>query len=197
MRTSRSTSTTTLPTVTSPPLAFYSFDGNAWDLYANYNGSLGGGATFTNNGYVRGALLLANTAQYVQTSFINLAFQSFSISGWISTTTIQNATILSQCSARAARKCLTLGIFNRSLWMDFFGGFNTTGTTIISTSRWFHVAFVYDQMAQQQFIYLNGLENGRSPLGSTPPFLGTCQSVRIGASFIGTIDQFSISNRVK
>ena len=92
---------------------------------------------------------------------------------------------------------MTLGVFNQYLWMDFFGGFNTTGTTIVNTLRWFHVVFVYDQIAQQQFIYLDGLESGRSAFGSTPPYLGTCQSVRIGNNFIGLIDQLSISNRVK
>ncbi|CAF1473614.1 unnamed protein product [Adineta steineri] len=203
--------TSSIPTVTTTPagtttnssltsqymIAFYSFDGNALDLYSTYNGTLMGGATFTTAGYVRQALLLSSNTQYVQTSFINVAYQSFTISGWISTTSLMNASIFSQCSARVARKCLTLGILNRYLFMDFFGGFNTTGTTILNASKWFHVAFVYDQVAQQQLIYLNGIENGRSAVGSTPPYTGTCQSVKLGAPLIGAIDQLLVTNRAK
>lgn len=178
-------------------MAFFPFDGNALDVFGNYNGSLIGGATFTNNGYIRRALLLARTTQYVQTNFINLAHQSFTISGWISTTTVQNTTVFSECPAPAARKCLRLGIMNQHLSMDFSGGFSTTGTTAVSQSRWVHVAFVYDETAEQQLIYLDGVEDGRSTAGTIPHYLGTCQSVRIGTNFIGSIDHLVIVDRAK
>ncbi len=178
-------------------VAFYPFDGNALDSYYAYNGTLVGGASFTAAGYIRQALLISSNAQYVQTSFINVAYQSFTISGWISTTNLINSTFFSQCSAFVARKCLTLGIRNRYLFMDFFGGFNATGTTNLTTSKWFHIAFVYDLIAQQQLIYLNAIVNGQSAAGSTPPFIGTCQPVKIGVPFIGSIDQLSVTNRVK
>jgi len=196
--TTRSTGTTTSsPMLLSSMVAFYPFDGNALDSYYTYNGTLVGGAAFTAAGYIRQALLISSNTQYVQTSFINVAYQSFTISGWISTTNLINATFFSECSALVARKCLTLGIRNRYLFMDFFGGFNATGTTNLTTSKWFHIAFVYDLVAQQQLIYLNAIVNGQSAAGSTPPFIGTCQPVKIGVSFIGSIDQLSVTNRVK
>ena len=141
--TTRPTGTTTSSSMLSPYMvAFYPFDGNALDSYYTYNGTLVGGATFTAAGYIRQALLISGNAQYVQTNFINVAYQSFTISGWISTTNLINSTFFSECSALIARKCLTLGIRNQYLFMDFFGGFNTTGTTVLTTSKWFHMAFV-------------------------------------------------------
>jgi hypothetical protein len=76
-----------------------------------------------------------------------------------------------------------------------------TGTTILSTNRWYHVAFVYDYSTSTQYLYLNGLLEGS---GSSGTYQGASRDMIIGAVytdptdfFSGYMDQVSLITSVK
>ncbi|CAF1309889.1 unnamed protein product [Didymodactylos carnosus] len=185
-------------------VSFWSFDGDATDLFNTYNGVLYNKPTFK-TGYVGQAIAFTGGNQYVQTPFVNLAYQSFTIEAWVYLTTLAmtDSSIFGECTAKTTGKCLQLVIRNKLLYMDFYGH-NTTGRTTLQINTWYHVAFVYDENLQQQSVYLNGTLDGQSTQ-SIPPYLGTCANVTIGTIqnsvannyFIGSIDHLSINNRAK
>jgi hypothetical protein len=91
--------------------------------------------------------------------------------------------------------------------MGFFGD-DLFGTTNLSVSVWYHIAFVYDYSLNMKSIYLNGLLDavsaGSGLPGSLSAFLGGNGSVTIGgwgiptsAYWDGLLDQVRITNRVK
>ena len=182
------------------PVARYRFDINLIDQAGNFNGTSTSGITFTTYGYVRFAMAVNRATYYFQTGPINLAFQSFTVSGWFSPRANMNTTLFTQCppNARGPRRCLMMGIDidDGCLFMDF-GGFSVRGRTPIIINQWYHVAFVYDMNNLQQIIYVNGMEDGHSEPGSTPPFIATCEPVRLGINYVGLIDEVSINNRAK
>ncbi|CAF0887660.1 unnamed protein product [Didymodactylos carnosus] len=63
-------------------------------------------------------------------------------------------------------------------------GFNyndLSGSTTLSASTWYHIAFVYNYQAAQQIIYIDGVQDAiRS--GVTTPYLGTNGSLTMGYS---------------
>jgi hypothetical protein len=121
------------------------------DSYGVYNGQLMNGAGFspnaTNQPYVgTGRALFTNVSvgQYflVSTPFLDLTFKSFTIEGWIySTTGTPDRGIFSQCQcSTCSNQCLFLMIRGSRLYAGFTLN-DLTGTTTILTSTWYHIAF--------------------------------------------------------
>lgn len=76
-----------------------------------------------------------------------------------------------------------------------------SGSKVLSTGKWYHVAFVYDYSASMQSIYLDGVLVGNR---QSNPYKGTSGSITIGASgngtqfyFTGSIDQVALTTRAK
>ena len=75
--------------------------------------------------------------------------------------------------------------------------------TDVPTSRWSHVACVYDLSSQTQTVYLNGAADGRR---SAPPYMGSVGHTTIGVTYLippgsnffnGYLDQMRFSLRAK
>jgi hypothetical protein len=88
------------------------------------------------------------------------------------------------------------------LYADFtFNG--VSGSTAISTSTWYHVAFVYNYASEQQILYLNGVQDGIA--SNAEPYQGINASIQIGAAqiftatyyFNGYIDNVKLTTRAK
>ena len=75
------------------------------------------------------------------------------------------------------------------------------GATSLNTSRWYHVAFVFDSITRNQSIYLDGILDGSQTANSS--YQGSVGALDIGVNywigttcfFDGLIDQLSFVNR--
>ncbi|CAF1601940.1 unnamed protein product [Didymodactylos carnosus] len=116
------------------------------------------------------------------------------------TTLSGDNTIFSQCTcATCTSQCLYLIIRSSRLFMGF--NFNDLqGSTTLSTSVWYHVAFVYNYATLQQIIYLDGVQD--SVRTNVQPYLGQNGSIIIGAQssssyYYGYIDNLALTTRAK
>ena len=119
--------------------------------------------------------------------------------------TTSNEGIFGQCESPTTNKCLSLSVTNNRLRLSFYNN-DLSGTTILTSSstRWRHVAFVYDYTARQQSIYLDGIleaTTGTSGI-AVDPYQGSSGEITIGrivniSSFDGSIDQLKISSGAK
>ena len=189
-------------------LAFYSFDSVITDGEGNY--SLSGIASPTyRSGWVGSAISFnASNAQFLSTGHIPLDARSFTIDFWFYATDFNSSSTSSfagEQRASATSQCLFIDIRQRNLYFGFFFD-DTRGTTIISANEWYHAAFVYDNTANQQRIYLNGVLDGSSSTASLQTTTGnfTIGGARIGGIYdppvvyySGHIDHFTISSRTK
>lgn len=108
------------------------------------------------------------------------------------------------CQTISMNLCMYLMIRQNRTYFAFYGN-DCWGSTIVSTSRWYHFAFVYDYPALTQYIYLNGILECTH--NSASPFQATSGAITIGAinntgptpsSFwTGYIDQMAYVSRAK
>ena len=193
------------------------FDLDTSDAYGRYNGTLVNNATYTassssqpyiGNGralYVPNPSGASTNSSFLVSSFFNLSYQSFTVEAWIYAVTAYSGDngIFGQCSCSTClNQCLQLIVRSGRLYMGFSLN-DLLGTTSLSATTWYHVAFVYDYTALQQIIYLNGVqENIKS---SAQPYQGQSGGIQIGATqvfsqtsyFNGYIDNVKVTTRAK
>jgi hypothetical protein len=204
-------STTQSKTLTT---AYWTFDGVTTDYYGVYNGVLMNIATYfstTNTqpyvGYGRGLTLLSTASQYfvVSSPTLDLSYKSFTLEAWIYPTLSSSGDfgIFGQCAcSTCTNQCLYFIIRNYKLYIGFTNN-DLSGTTTLTTNTWYYVTFVYDYYAQQQILYINGVQDATKSNASA--YQGTSGSLWIGASevylimsyFNGYIDNFKITTRAK
>jgi hypothetical protein len=160
-------STTQSKTLTT---AYWTFDGVTTDYYGVYNGVLMNIATYfstTNTqpyvGYGRGLTLLSTASQYfvVSSPTLYLSYKSFTLEAWIYPTLSSSGDfgIFGQCAcSTCTNQCLYFIIRNYKLYIGFTNN-DLSGTTTLTTNTWYYVTFVYDYSAQQQTLYINGVQD--------------------------------------
>ncbi|CAF4472215.1 unnamed protein product, partial [Rotaria sp. Silwood2] len=200
--------TTTTTTIASWTLesAYWSFDNTANDLYGTYNGVNTGSYSSVNYFHSPtyssfGNSLSVSSQRFTVSSYFNMSYRSFTVEAWIYPTTVSgDNTIFSQCACiTCTNQCLTLILRGGRLYMSF--GFNDLqGTTQLTASVWYHVAFVYNYATSQQIIYLDGVQDGVRT--STQPYQGQNGSIIIGAQstsyyYFGYIDNLALTTRAK
>lgn len=186
-------------------IASWTFEGNTNDVSGNgENGEIVDSAAFT-TGYIGQAILLQkSSSQYVNVPYINLVTQSFTVEAWIylySLSPTADFGILGECEIRSTDHCLHCILRNDKMYMGFYSD-DLTGTTTLTTSVWYHVAYVYDDSLNMKYVYLNGLlDASKTSIG---PFMGASGNVTIGAwgsttegYWDGLLDQLTITNRAK
>jgi len=192
-------------------LASWTFEENTNDVSGNGNdGQIVDGAAFT-TGYIGQAILLENSySQFVNVPYISLVNCSFTVEAWVylySLVPSSDRSILGECEVHLISHCLHFVVRYNQLYFGFFGD-DLAGTTNLTTSVWYHVAYVYDYSLNIKYVYLNGLIDGISTASgvapSVGPFLAESGNVTIGAwsvppSFYwdGLLDQVKITNRAK
>ncbi|CAF1131051.1 unnamed protein product [Rotaria magnacalcarata] len=191
-------------------IALWPLDGNLDDLNNIYYGTYT--PTTASATYVVGNIgqaLVFDGSHYVimNTQFLNLSYQSWTIEGWFWLNTVATEQgIFSQCqSSTTTDQCLTLSIKNGRLYSSFYNDDLTSGTILtVSSTAWYHLAFVYDYTLRAQSVYSNGVLIGTTWGSRTlsGPYQGISGDVLIGktaagAYFQGKIDQLEISSAAK
>ncbi|CAF3320152.1 unnamed protein product [Rotaria socialis] len=191
-------------------IALWRFDGNLDDLNHIYDGTYT--PTTASATYVDGNIgqaLVFDGSHYVimNTQFLNLSYQSWTIEGWFWLNTVATEQgIFSQCqSSTTTDQCLTLSIKNGRLYSSFYNDDLTSGTILtVSSTTWYHLAFVYDYTLQAQSVYYNGVLIGTTWGSRTlsGPYRGISGDILIGrtaagAYFQGKMDNLEISSAAK
>ncbi|CAF0992791.1 unnamed protein product [Didymodactylos carnosus] len=203
-------STTCLKSLTSfhaSTIAFWLFDSTFNDVNNIYTGFGYGSPSYSSTyAYLGQAIYLTGSSYvYVSTQFMNLTYQSFTIEGWIYLASVTSERgIFGQCaSSTTTNQCLDLSVKSGHLHMGFQND-DISGATLLVTSKWYHVAFVYDSSSLQQTIYLNGVLDGTTAGSGTSsgPYLGTSGSTTIGLTvssnyFSGYIDHLIVTSGAK
>lgn len=136
------------------------------------------------------------------TGSLRLQYSSMSITAWIYGTSWSN----NRCIAGALDTgCTTtnMGLFFQVLTNGKLrAGFTDdtiTGVTTLVPSRWYHVAFVFDQGTMKNYLYVNTVldktESSRGALNSTTCniYVGTCSTVpNLSGAWAGQVSQVSI-----
>ena len=205
-----SSTTTIAPTVIS---AVWPFDNVTTDLYGIYNGSLVNSPIYSNATsqtfpyFGSGQALVLNGINQlfsVSSPSLPLNSTSLTIEAWIySTSFSSDRGIFGQCQCpTCANQCLYFICRSSRLFVDFTLN-DLSGSTILVTSIWYHVAFVYNYQTRQQILYLNGVQDGIK--SNAAPFQGTNGSTQIGSTqafgvpnfFSGLIDNMWVTTRAK
>jgi hypothetical protein len=190
---------------------FWPFDNDTSDFYNVYNGTIMNNASYLSpgiTGYGSSLFLQHDLNQYVNISSVplDLSNSSFTFELWLNADSLNVSYfygLIGQCTSSSANMCLHLALSDRSPHLGFFEN-DCEGRTILNTSTWYHIAFVYSYELRRQTIYLNGFVDGEKY--SADPFQGKSETpLTIGQmipaekrwSFDGTIDQVSFVNRVK
>lgn len=195
-------------TLLSSRLAFYSFDNVTTDATSNnYSASSNSTPEYV-SGWVGSAVSFDYfDMKWLSAPHISLNSRSFTIEFWFYPTNLSTSWDFSfggEYESQSFSECLFLNIRNRKLWHGFYYS-DLSGNTNITTNKWYHAAFVYNNSTQQQLIYLNGLLDGSrsaSPLQVTTGAF-TIGGARIGGNtnatvyYSGHIDHFTISSRAK
>ena len=166
-------------------IARWAFEGTFFDDTNNYNAILINNPLFVVNGYVNEAIAFSSSSnQYLSTSYIPLASNSFTIEAWLYPTGFPNSvdhSVFGLCTSASTNQCLYLTIRNMGstyrLYLGFYGD-DCSGTTSVALNQWIHVAFVFDSVTLPQSIYLNG--NLDSTCIATAPFTGSTGAATIG-----------------
>ena len=168
------------------------------------------GAAFV-AGYIGQAIELdRNTTQFVNAPYINLMSQSFTVQVWVYLYNLEptsDMSIFTQCEINLVDRCLHYVVRQNRPYLGFFAD-DIIGRTNLTTSVWYHIAYVYDNVANIKTIYLNGISDGSSADSAKVPsvgaYLGTIGNTTIGAwtrslslAWDGLIDQLTVTNRVK
>ena len=184
-------------------LAQWEFEDDLTDSVGIYHGFMDTAAVYV-TGYVNKALV-ANGSQYVDvtTPFLNLTSRSFTVEAWIFVFSLSwwpDHGILAQCESFTTGRCLHFMIRSNRLYMGFFSD-DLTGSTDVPVNVWTHVAFMYDFSTNTKSIYMNGILDGVTTVGSH--YKGISGHTYIGhgvlagpvTAFPGYIDKVSHSLR--
>ncbi|CAF1019598.1 unnamed protein product [Didymodactylos carnosus] len=197
--------------------AYWSFDNTTQDLYGVYNGVLINGATYytspasTNAAtpyfgvgaslYLQSSL---NQSVLINSTFFNFSYTSWTVEAWIYPTAVGgDDDILGQCeSSVGTNLCLYLILRGSRMFMGFSPNY-LSGTTVLSSNVWHHLAYVYNYQTQQQILYLDGVQDAIQ--SNVSPYQGQNGSITIGTSailssssfFNGYIDNVALTTRAK
>jgi len=187
------------------------FDSTYQDLSLTFNAIPMNGAGFNSStitGYGSSLSLSSTSNQSVimNAPFLNLSGHSWTFEAWIYFfTKLFNSTeypIVTQYEALVLDKYLHITIRNGTMYMGFYSD-DLVGVTPLLSSKWYHVAYVFDSDSLNQSIYLNGvLDNSRTASNS---YCGNNGSLVVGAGFNsmtetffnGLIDQLYYTDRAK
>lgn len=159
----------------------YAFDGNLYDSVGTAPGTPLGVPLSTSYNTLAMAgqayILTSFFFQYMSIPYVNLSQQSFTLQLWI-VPYIDNATeiaIFSQCGS-TDNICFSLSLRNNHLIVSFDSAnpndVPLISSTIIPFYIWAHITVVYDALALQQLIYINGRIDTVST-GIIRPYQGT------------------------
>ncbi|CAF4426000.1 unnamed protein product, partial [Rotaria sp. Silwood2] len=210
----KETTTTTTTASTVNVSAYWSFDNTTDDSYGVYNGLLINNplfttATATNLPYVGNGQALTFTSGSsqsfaVSSPFFNLSYTSFTFEAWIYySTTTSDRGIFGQCQcSTCTNQCLYLIMRNNRLYVDFTSNY-LSGSTAITTTYWYHIAFVYNYETRQQILYLNGVQDAIK--SNAQPYQGQNGSIHIGSAqtysttcyYQSYIDNVALTTRAK
>ena len=195
------------PTCDPPPAGLVSFwkgESNAIDSYGTNNGTLVGGATFT-NGEAGQAFYFDGSTAYVDvpdSPSLELTSQ-ITIEAWINPLAISGGqNIVDKINAGIGLNGYQLGLISNN--QQLVGQFNSPGMSWpsefvkasipVNLGTWNHVAWTYNQSAM--ILYYNGQPVGTNVIGPQP--IATSSSdVYIGnngPAFTGAIDEVGIYN---
>ncbi|CAF3448374.1 unnamed protein product [Rotaria socialis] len=184
------------------------FDLNTHDAYNVYNGIQANNPTYVPSPASTTAIHFQSSLKQsvlVTQSIFKLSDSSFTVESWIHPTKLSgyDNAILAQCSKPSPENCLHLGIRNAALYMNYYEE-NLTGNTALKVNNWYHVAFVFDSVALELSIYLNGKQDATKKISKSYP--GTNCMATIGTSnisrthqthFDGSMDQLSFVSLAK
>ena len=188
----------------------WTFDDTYQDLSGTFNTIPENSPNFNSmsiTGYGSSLSLSIAQGQYLRVSNpqLKLYNQSWTFEAWIYPTNVSGTNdyaIVAQCRSVVPHTCLHLVIRNQKLYFGLYGD-DVPGNTVLTTSKWYHVAFAFDCATRAQSVYLNGRVDGSGLAAMC--FQGYNQSLTIGITevagaascFAGLIDQLSFTNRTK
>lgn len=183
-------------------LGWWKGDGSADDFYGNLISHFQNGAD-TDSGKVDDAFSLDGVDDYISVlheSTLDLR-SSFTVEMWINPEVLGDVALISKEKSITDRFGLQLKA-NGSLAGYFDGGINnvTSAPGSIPTNQFTHVAYVFDDAANEVRLFINGIlaatnPENRSPLGALGANLDIGRSTLVGAYFAGLIDEAAIYNR--
>ena len=122
---------------------------------------------------------------------------------YLSSTSTDDRGIFSQCACVwCTNQCLNIIVRSNTIYAGFTSN-DITSSAVLVANRWYHVAFVYNYQAQQQLLYIDGVQNRTK--SNAQPYQGQNGTIRIGAAqiasalnfFDGLIDTVSVVTRAK
>ncbi len=155
------------PFLTSMTTLFYGMDGNLYDSTGLASGTAMGlppSTAFTYQSMSGQAYSLSRLySQYVSIPYVNLSQQSFTFELWVMPQTDNSSAdwgIFGHCGS-VDNICFSLSLRNSHVVLSF-DSVNPNDVPLISSSIvpfyiWNHIATVYDAIALQQLIYINGI----------------------------------------
>jgi O-glycosyl hydrolase len=191
----------------SGPLAWYPFEGNAWDASGNGNDGTGSGAAFVTGELGEFAARFNGSSSYVQIPLV--ISNHFTISFWLKTTDTGatgqwwagRGLVDGEVSGTTDDFGVSLVGGNVALGI---GNPDTTITTAsaVNDGQWHHVVATRNAVSGQMLVYLDGVlqASGVGPVGPkhSPPALriGSIQPGYAGGFLNGTIDDVQVFRRV-
>ena len=188
-------------------IGWWKAEGNALDSADSNNGTLQGGASYS-VGEVGQAFSLDGSTGYVEIPDAPaLQPASFSLEAWVlvdSTSGLQTvfAKPVGTGTYDSYTLWLTSGTLNGQVCEVTSAGAQLTAPTPLTTGTWYHVAYTVDNAAQQQALYVDGVQvaSGATTLSAgydnQPLLLGRDTEDGAPDYFLqGCIDEASIYNR--
>lgn len=180
-------------------IGWWGGDGDTSDIAGSNSGTLNNGVGFAITKVGQGFRLdgVDDTVTAPQTTAIT---SSFTAEAWVSPTTVANAPVIFERGTVVLNR-IGLQIQGSGLLSGYFdsGSFTVTGGTI-PLNTFTHVAYVFDDAADQQRLYVNGVETAVAAAAGVPSSnsgtltIGTSPNAP-GTNFSGRIDEFSLYNR--
>lgn len=151
----------------------WTFDSTYQDLSSTFQGTPVNGPRFNSStitGYGSSLSFSSAASQVVVTStpILPLNNRSWTFEAWIYLWPLANPPefgIIGQCQlANITRMCLHLTIRQQQLYLGFYGD-DLSGATTLVSSKWYHIAFVFNLDNFIQLIYLDGVLDGSKSAG--------------------------------
>ena len=118
---------------------------------------------------------------------LSITESSFVVSAWVKVTDFDknDLTILGSVNQQRQRRGLHLLSRRQTPYMGFWGNDTRAANTTLRENEWYHLTFLYDQVARRQSIFINGQlvaenENRDTYLGTQTLFIGNSINFRKG-----------------
>ena len=175
--------------------------------FTSINGAAHSSSTITDHG--ASLSLNASQSQFLSMKepFLDLSNSSWTFEMWIYPRSISYASdnpLVGQCQSNTFGRCLHLVIRLGKVYFGFYGD-DISSVQSLASSRWYHLAFIFDCNTRNQSIYIDGLlDNSRQAAAC---YLGEQGNLTIGFSELysftgnnyygGLMDQLSLIGRSK